>query len=140
MVYISDAPVHPNGVLLADISTYGNNPSSTSKNGITFQGTYVRKDYVDGDDWYGVTSSGQVLQAGEGAYVKGYRAYFTGIQPPTNGARVSIVLEGDDTTTDLGFVKMVDKDATDVYTLSGQKVQKAGKGLYIVNGRKVVIK
>ena len=140
LVYISDAPVHPNGVLLADISTYGNNPSSTSKNGITFQGTYVRKDYVDGDDWYGVTSSGQVLQAGEGAYVKGYRAYFTGIQPPTNGARVSIVLEGDGTTTDLGFVKMVDKDATDVYTLSGQKVQKAGKGLYIVNGRKVVIK
>lgn len=140
LVYISDAPVHPNGVLLADISTYGNNPSSTSKNGITFQGTYVRKDYVDGDDWYGVTSSGQVLQAGEGAYVKGYRAYFTGIPAPADGSRISIVLEGDGTTTDMGFVKMVDKDATDVYTLSGQKVQKAGKGLYIVNGRKVVIK
>ncbi len=140
LVYISDAPVHPNGVLLADISTYGNNPSSTSKNGITFQGTYVRKDYVDGDEWYGVTSSGQVLQAGEGAYVKGYRAYFTGISDPADGSRISIVLEGDGTTTDMGFVKMVDKDATDVYTLSGQKVQKAGKGLYIVNGRKVVIK
>lgn len=140
LVYISEAPNHPNGVLLSDISTTGNNPNSTIKNGATFQGTYVRKDFVENDDWYGVTSSGQVLQAGEGAYVKGYRAYFTGIQPPANGARVSIVLEGDGTTTDLGFVKMVDKDATDVYTLSGQKVQKAGKGLYIVNGRKVVIK
>ena len=113
---------------------------SVTKSGAKFQGTFAPKTYQSGDKWYGVTSSGQVLQAGEGAYVKGYRAYFTGISAPTDGSRISIVLEGDGTTTDMGFVKMVDKDATDVYTLSGQKVQKAGKGLYIVNGRKVVIK
>ena len=31
-------------------------------------------------------------------------------------------------------------DNSEVYNLNGQKVQNAQKGLYIVNGRKVVIK
>lgn len=142
LVYIENASGSNNGLVLTNIAPSYTTPKEATAVGgmVYFQGTYVRKDFVENDNWYGVTSSGQVLQAGEGAYVKGYRAYFTGIEPPANGARVSIVLEGDGTTTDLGFVKMVDKDAKDVYTLSGQKVQKAGKGLYIVNGRKVVIK
>ena len=89
---------------------------------------------------YGVTSSGKVMQGGENSDIKGYRAYFTGISAPANGARPTIVIEDDGTTTDLGFVKMVDENAKDVYTLSGQRIQKAGKGLYIVNGRKVIVK
>ena len=80
------------------------------------------------------------MKAGTGAYVKGYRAYFTGISAPTPGARISFVIEDDGETTDLGFVRMVDPEAKDIFTLSGQKVEKARKGIYIVNGRKVVIK
>lgn len=113
---------------------------SASNGGATFQGTYATKSYQEGDDWYGVTSDGKVMQAGEGAYVKGYRAYFTGISAPVNGARPTIVLVDDGGLTDVGFVKMIDQEAKDVYTLSGQKVEKAGRGIYVVNGRKVVIK
>lgn len=144
LVYVESAPDNSQGVLLKGVYVFQSSSASpgTTNIGNTdyFHGTWIPKTYQSGDEWYGVTSSGQVLQAGEGAYVKGYRAYFTGISAPTDRSRISIVLEGDGTTTDMGFVKMVDKDATDVYTLSGQKVQKAGKGLYIVNGRKVVIK
>jgi hypothetical protein len=145
LVYIAEKPTHPNGVLLNDISTTGNNPSSTSNNGATFKGTYVTKTYNEATDvetpWYGVTPSGKVMKAGAGANIKGYRAYFTGISAPsTPDARISIVFEDDGETTDLDFVKMVDPEATDVYTLSGQKVKKGSKGIYIVNGRKVVIK
>ena len=141
LVYIEEASNHPNGVLLSDIVTNGNTPDQTTKGDATFQGTYVRKDYVENDDWYGVTPSGRIMKAGTGAFVKGYRAYFTGVSAPSAGAEVKMfIIGGDDIPTDVGFVKMVDADAKEVYNLAGQRIQKARKGIYIVNGKKVVIK
>lgn len=139
LVYVPSAASHEDGVVFESMYIYDTAAGSTTKGDATFQGTYARKDYAANDDWYGITSEGKVLKAGTGAYVKGYRAYFTGVTPPA-GARLTIAIDDDGETTDLGFVKMVDPEAKDVYTLSGQKVQKAGKGIYIVNGRKVVIK
>ena len=146
LVYVSTAKDNSDGVLMNSTYVYyasTTTPGSTNPTGTTatLQGTYVRKDYVENDDWYGVTFGGQIKKAGTGAYVKGFRAYFTGISAPTTGGNVKmIVLEGEDDTTDLGFTKMVDENAKDVYNLSGQRVQKGGKGIYIVNGKKVVIK
>ena len=144
VVYSESVPDNPNGVVLTGVTIYsgGLSPSSTTKGGATLQGTFASKYFVEGDNWYGLTTAGKVMKAGEGAYVKGYRAYFTGVTPPESSARISIVFEGEDDgeTTDLGFVRMVDPEAKDIFTLSGQKVEKAGKGIYIVNGRKVVIK
>ena len=115
--------------------TYSASPSATVGTA-TFQGTYAP---MSMEGKFGVTSAGQVMEGTSTANIKGYRAYFTGISAPA-GARPTIVLVGGEETTDIGFVKMVDPEAKDVYSLSGQKVQKAGKGIYIVNGRKVVIK
>ena len=142
LVYVENAATHPNGVILEGVSIFSENPSAgkTNQSGAIFQGTFKTKSYQEGDDWYGVTSDGKVMQAGEDAYVKGYRAYFTGISAPANDARPTIVLVDDGGLTDVGFVKMIDQEAKDVYTLSGQKVEKAGRGIYVVNGRKVVIK
>lgn len=142
LVYAPKAVAHPEGIeLTSNVEvSYNTESLSNTQNGATFQGTYTTKTYQELDDWYGVTTSGQIKKAGEGAYVKGYRAYFTGIAAPDPGARISLVIEGDEGTTDLGFVRVVDPEAKDVYTLSGQKVEKASKGIYIVNGRKVVIK
>ena len=124
--------------------TYSYNPRYVISGSNIFQGTYITKTYNaltdEASPWYGVTPAGKVMKAGTGAAVKGYRAYFTGIEPPTPGARINIVIEDDGGTTDLGFVKMVDPEAKEVYNLQGQKVQKGRKGMYIVNGRKVVIK
>lgn len=148
LVYIENAPNNNNGVLLSNInitSSSSGTVGSSTNNGATFKGTYVTKTYNEATDvetpWYGVTPSGKVMKAGAGANIKGYRAYFTGISAPsTPGARITLVFEDGGETTDLGFVKMVDPEAQDVYTLSGQKVKKGSKGIYIVNGRKVVIK
>ncbi len=142
LIYKENPISNPNGVLLEGVYIYSSalTAGKNTQGNATFQGTYVIKNYQDGDNWYGLTSTGQVMKAKTGAKVLGYRAYFTGINPPTTEARPTIVLVGDDDLTDIGFVKMIDEDATDVYTLSGQKVQKAAKGIYIVNGRKVIIK
>ena len=117
--------------------TYSSNPSATAGDA-TFQGTYapIAKGAMTGN--YGLTPSGKIMKAGSGASLKGYRAYFTGISAPSGVKMIVIDEEGGE--TDLGIVKMVDEKANDVYTLAGQKVQKGRKGIYIVNGKKVVIK
>jgi hypothetical protein len=103
----------------------------------TFQGTYAPKAAGSLTGNYGITSDGMLRKAGSGATMKGYRAYFTGLGAAE--ARI-ITIDEDGTTTDLGFVKMVDPEAKDVYNLQGQKVEKGRKGIYVVNGKKVVIK
>lgn len=142
LVYVPTATSPANGFVIENIMVYNLAAKATNPAGTTacFQGTYAPKEYQDGDDWYGVTTAGQVMKAGTGAKVKGYRAYFTGISAPAAGAHISIAIDDDGGTTDLGFVKLIDENANDVYTLSGQKVKKGGKGIYIVNGRKVIIK
>ena len=145
LVYVKDAASAPfiiNNMYFGGVSA-SNTVAGTAPNKATLHGTYTP--ITAGNfttSMYGVTSSGQVRPGdGVNANMKGYRAYFTGVSAPsTPGARISIVFEDDGETTDLGFVKMVDPEATDVYTLSGQKVKKGSKGIYIVNGRKVVIK
>ena len=143
LVYAPNATTSASGVeLTSNVSiTYANSESNrrATAGNATFQGIYTTKTYTDGDNWYGVTSSGKVMKAGTGASVKGYRAYLTGVSAPSTGVKM-IILEDDGGETDLGFVKMVDENAKDVYTLTGQKVQKGRKGIYIVNGKKVVIK
>lgn len=147
LVYVETANSPANGFVIESTLVYNNAARSTNPSGTTavFQGTYSTKTYNALTDeespWYGVTPSGKVMKAGSEASVKGYRAYFTGISAPADGARISIVIDDEEgETTDLGFVKMVDENAKDIYTLSGQRVQKGRKGIYIVNGRKVVIK
>ena len=54
-------------------------------------------------------------------------------------AAKGFVIDGED-ATDIGLVQMVEGSDKPVYNMSGQKVQKAQRGIYIINGKKVVIK
>lgn len=111
--------------------------------GAYFRGTYTP---IAADNWtknaetdniYGVTSEGKIAKAGATASIKGFRAYFD--LPAGVGAPTAVF---EDATT--GIKTMVNAGELqlngEVYNLSGQKVQNAKKGLYIVNGRKVVVK
>ena len=53
-------------------------------------------------------------------------------------ARAFIAL--DDETTGIADVKAVKEDAESIFDLQGRKIAKPTKGLYIVNGKKVVVK
>lgn len=71
-----------------------------------------------------------------GQIVATNRAY---LQTTTNAARLNISFDDDDQTT--GIARVEETLANDaVYTLSGVRVEKPTKGLYIKNGKKVVIK
>ena len=119
---------------------YSASRRSTSQ-GATFQGTYAP--IAAGSmpvGSYGLTPSGQIRPAGSKSSLKGYRAYFTGVSAPSGGSDVRLFILDGDETTDVGLFKMVEGEEHRVFNLNGQEVQKAKKGLYIVNGKKIVIK
>lgn len=101
-----------------------------------FRGTYTP---IAAGSWpagaYGVTSDGKIAPGTSTSFMKGFRAYFTGI---TAGARLSFFDETTGITTVID-AKELNNDGK-VYNLNGQRVENAHKGLYIVNGRKVVVK
>jgi hypothetical protein len=108
----------------------------TTKGDATFQGTYAPIAAGGLTGKYGVTSAGEIRKAGAGASIKGFRAYFE--LPEGSSARL-MFNNGDGTTTSISAVEL-DQNNESIYNLQGQKVLNTGKGLYIINGKKVVRK
>lgn len=104
----------------------------------SFIGTYVAGTAVpakalflgDGQFWY-ATSSTKPMKA--------FRGYFDFVDvlaaAEEAGARINITF--DDITAIKGIKTT---NGEEIYTLSGQRVKNAGKGVYIVNGKKVIKK
>ena len=89
-----------------------------------------------------LTTSGLFLDAtvnkfvfSENGSVAPYNAY---INAPSNANAMRIVIAGDEIATGIGQVT-IDNDQ-DLYDLQGRRVQHVQKGLYIQNGKVVVIK
>ncbi len=137
LIYVPTAAKHNNGVLF-NTYIYPTAAGSTQPTGTdaVFHGTYAPIENMP-TNYYGVTANGQVRPSDGSANLKGYRAYFTGIS--ADGARPTIVFENDNDAQGLSAVMWME-NTKEAYNLQGQKVEKGRKGIYIVNGRKVVIK
>ena len=72
----------------------------------------------------------------KGATIPAGKAY---LQTETNGARLAIVFDGETTGINEAVVNGT-QQATGIYNLNGQRVAQPTKGLYIVNGKKVIVK
>ena len=96
-----------------------------------FVGVYAKTDVKDK---YGINSEGKLQKGGEGAYVDAFHAYLDVKD------LVRVAFNGSTPTAINGVA--ADKVAnTAVYDLSGRRVYgKLQKGLYIMNGKKVVVK
>ena len=86
------------------------------------------------------TNNKIVFNKANGGYMPANRAYLSTTVDASNapGARLSVVFD-DDTTTGIDNVN-VNLNDNKVYDLQGRRVAQPTKGLYIVNGKKVVIK
>ena len=143
LVYAENVDEVEDEIFFKSVSIYGGSIGWASTNrtqtkgDASFIGTFAPMAAGSLTGKYGITTEGKLGKGSDKATIKGYRAYIeiSGEAP----SRLSIAIN-DDTTTDLGFVRLIDKDAKDIYNLQGQKVKKAGKGIYVVNGRKVIIK
>ena len=102
-----------------------------------FVGTYSSTTVPSGSYYF---KSNHLNQAGTGTHsIKAFRAYLT-YTGGSGAPQLSFTIDGETTgimSVDNGQLTV---DSSEVYNLSGQRVANPTKGLYIVNGKKVIIK
>lgn len=134
--YLVYAPAEKeySSVTLPNVTLSDAAAGTVTKNGVTFQGTYATMAAGKMTGKYGVTAAGKIAKAGANASLKGFRAYFEGVP-----ATARIFIDGE--ATGIGSITADGElQMENVYNLNGQRVENAHKGLYIVNGKKVVVK
>ncbi len=107
-----------------------------------FYGTYHAGTVLD--EFTLFLSSNKFYYSDGSIKMKGYRAYFEFLDVLTEieeGPHVKIFFDGDDDETGIDMVITGRRTEDDVYDLSGRRVgRQPQRGIYIVNGKKVVIK
>ena len=104
-----------------------------------FVGTYSPKTIFDKDfgKIWGVTAEGKLAKINEGTTMKGLRAYFVF---PTTTAAAKLNFDGE--TTGINNIETNAAVNGKVYNLNGQYVGNSlnglKKGIYVVNGKKVI--
>ena len=109
-----------------------------------FRGTYAPvaagewTKYDANDIIYGVTTDAKIAKAGETASIDGFRAYFD-LGATVSTARLAFTDDGGQTTyIDANRLNNVENGKA--YNLQGQRVENLKKGLYIINGKKKVVR
>ena len=114
------------------------------RGGLAFRSTFAPIAAGQLTDWWGVTNQGRIQPAGSGASLKALRGYFymNAEAPDTNLSEARIVyINLDGTVTAISSVKAQLKADGNTYDLSGRKLTgNLKQGVYIQNGKKIVIK
>lgn len=138
LVYVETAATHADGIKLFGTSIGKTSAQNDTYNGVTFQGTYapMSAGTLDGKYVLGTQNGATKLyKATASTTMKGFRAYFEA----SAGARLTIVL--DDEVSGIATIENGELQMENVYNMQGQKVNNVNrKGLYIVNGKKTVIR
>ena len=116
---------------------------SVANGHFTFVGTYTdlgQKAFTTNDYFFTTSGLSRVETNGTTMRLKGYRGYFQGLT--ANGAKnIKTVFEESDVVTGILDVPTIMRN--DVYDLQGRKIPEnwqRKKGVYIVNGRKMIVK
>ena len=109
--------------------------ASKTVGSVTFHGVYEAGNIPVGA--YFVSGNTLYKAVDESNTIKPFRAYFMTSSP---ASELTFVIDGE--TTGVGSLtpSPSPKGEGSIYTLSGQRVTKPTKGLYIVNGKKIMIK
>jgi len=115
------------------------NAKATEKDGAVFKANYKKQTMSD----VYVLATGTTeptFRKAANANIGAFRAYLTGVAPAESGAPQLGISFDDGDTTSIMDIQPSTLNAQPIYDLSGRRVQNPTKGLYIVNGKKVVIK
>ena len=98
-----------------------------------FIGTYAPITVAEGDYFIG---NGALYKSKGATSMKAFRAY---IRTKNSEAKVNLFIDG--VSTSISEINGASKDENAaIYNIAGQRVNKAQKGIYIVNGKKVLVK
>ena len=93
--------------------------------------------------WDYILSDGKFYHASAGVLPAGKCYLHLDADPGASAPELNIVFgdeNGDDISTAIENIKANDAQGGEVYNLNGQRIAQPSKGLYIVNGRKVIVK
>ena len=134
LIYVEEAITAPKTFLAAQVSA--ETPADDVKGSATFKGTYTKMATGSLENMYGVSSDNRIAKGNASTTMKGFRAYLEGA---LSSARIAIIDETTGITRIYGAEEIIGKDDK-VYDLNGRRVENAKKGVYIVNGKKIVVK
>ena len=111
---------------------YAESPVAEGTN-VNFVGVYNATTVADGDYFI---SDGKLYKSAGETSIKPFRAY---LDATSAGAEVKLFIDG--TATSIESINgAAEAEDGAIYNLAGQRVGKAQKGIYIVNGKKVIVK
>ncbi len=121
------------------VNTTGVEDSDT--NGYGFVGAVIKKTLkVDETELFlGTDGKFYYPETEAKATMKGLRGYFV-VPAGTETSKLSVDVEGSGIATSINSMNIEGMGDGNIYNLNGQRVNAPQKGLYIVNGKKVIIK
>lgn len=136
IVYTENAPaVAP---VLLNVTITATEASADESNGASFKATWSPIAAPGMEGKWGINDQAKIAKGTAKASINGLRGYFE--LPAASEARIEFY-DGD-TVTAIGSVEAVKDQSNDTYNLQGQRINQrtVKKGLYIVNGKKMIVK
>ena len=111
-----------------------------------FGGIYNKKTVEDLPGAYAISSDGIWHPMSTGSSLNPFRIYMkienrngTPFQPSVAKAGIRIRVSGEDNATGIAKTE-IDNGKAEIYDIAGRRVQNPAKGIYVINGKKTVIK
>lgn len=124
-------------ISLSDVAVAAAEATDAVKSEASLKGTYTSTDITNAEKNF-VLSNNNIYSVGAaGATIDPYRAY---IQIAQDAPARDLTFTIDGVSTSIEGIKTTQSDIQDVYNLNGQRIQTPTKGLYIMNGKKMVVK
>jgi len=139
IVYCETVPTIEEPGYLETYVSFTSSEKYDEYNGARFQGTFAPIAAPGMEGKYGVTPTGKIQKGGANAWMKGYRAYFE-LPEDADPSKLAITIDGQTIATGIDAVEMLNELNGNVYDLQGRKVNSAKKGIFIQNGKKIVVK
>ena len=129
--------------VLFDVDITAKNPTPVTFGDYTFTGTFTTKTFSGNECSTSrfVATGNELMKPTDNSTLKSLRCYFT--VPAAAAAARSLSFDVDEEGNTTGVADINRETITnngDFFNLAGQRVAQPTKGLYIVNGKKVVIK
>ena len=137
IIYVENAQTNTDDIVLLNVNISRLTAQYDSNNDAYFRGSYAPIAAPDMNGLWGITSEGRIAKGTTEASIDGFRAYFE-LPSTTTGAPLLSIDGGP--ATRIHSIDNGQLTIDNAYDLSGRRVAQPSKGLYIINGKKVVIK
>ncbi|MBO4462569.1 MAG: hypothetical protein J5797_00045 [Prevotella sp.] len=133
----SAASLASSGITLSNVEVKAATATDATAGDASLKGVYASTDITNAEKNYVLKDNTIYSVGAAGATIPAYRAYIQ-LAQNADPARLTFFVDGE--TTAIEGITANEGNEGNVYNLQGQRVTKAQKGLYIQNGRKVLVK